>query len=312
LNAHPVLIVGAVNTETVARILAAISTNNDLLTVRAAEAAGINRVVLKRAADAGLILRPARGKYAALGAPPRELQFKGVQLGTDGVLSHRGGLYFWGLDGVDELILEWSIPHSTRVNLGNVYRRRNFDRLEVVESNGVLVTSVRQTLLDVAWTCDRDLVERALESALRKGFVRDDEMREFAARQRYAPGGPALRAVLALRPPGARPTGSDLETLCLQVYRRGGLFPERQWEVRTNEGEVLGYGDFGFPPKAFISEVDGMATHGPEAAQYDYTRQARMEDLGYRFRRFTRSDVLYRPKHLCDVTRRGIVQAPYL
>lgn len=300
------------NTDTVAKVLAALAANDDVLTIGTAKRAGIDRVVLKRAADAGVILRAARGKYASIDAPPRRLQFKGIQLGCDAVLSYRGGLYFWGLDGIDELTLEWSIPHTTRSSIGLVHRRRRFDELEVVEKAGILVTSVRQTLLDVADTCDADVVERALECALRKGLVEDAEMRDFANAQPYARGGPTLRAVLARRRAGSRPTGSDLETLCLQLYRRGGLHPERQWEVRAEDGSVLGFGDFGFPPKAFISEVDGLATHGSDAAQYDYGRQARIEDLGYTFRRFTRADIVYRPKYVCDVTRRGIARARYL
>ncbi len=300
------------NTDTVAKVLAALAANDKLLTITTAKAAGIDRVVLKRAADAGVVLRTGRGKYAALDAPPRRLQFKGAQLGCEAILSHRGALYFWGLDGVDELILEWSIPHTTKSAVGLVHRRRNFERLEVIDKSGVFVTSVRQTLLDVADTCDADIVERALESALRKGLAEDADMREFSRANPYARGGPTLRAVLDRRRPGARPTGSDLETLCLQLYRRGGLYPERQWEVRDDDGSLVGFGDFGFPPKAFISEVDGLATHGSEAAQYDYGRQARIEDLGYTFRRFTRSDILWRPKYVCDVTNRGIARANYL
>jgi very-short-patch-repair endonuclease len=114
---------------------------------------------------------------------------------------------------------------------------------------------------------------------------------------------------LARRRDGERPTGSDLETLCLQLYRRGGLHPSRQWEVRNGRGELLGFGDFGWPPKAFITEVDGLATHGPEDRQYDYSRQARIEDEGYTFRRFTRDDVLWRAKYVCDTTSRGIALA---
>jgi hypothetical protein len=304
-------IVDVVNAETVARVLAALDANNQLLTIDDARQAGIDRVVLKRAADGGHIRRARVGKYTSLDAPPRKTAQQGADLGCEAVLSHMGGLSYWGLDGVQESVLEWSVPHRTRSRLGLVHRRRHFDQLEVVHAHGIVVTSVRQTLLDVAGEYDADLVERALECALRKGYVTDREMREYAESLRNARGGPALRAVLRRRPPGARPTGSDPETICLQTCRAAGLAPERQVAVHDALG-LVGYGDLGFPPKAFILEVDGDEFHGPAALPYDRDRQGRMEDAGYLVRRVTGTDVLHRPKYVIRRVKSGLMVARYL
>ena len=161
--------------------------------------------------------------------------------------------------------------------------------------------------------CDADIVERATESVLRMGLATELELHEFATSSlRARHGGPMLREVLKRRPLGARPTGSDVETIGLQVYRRNGLDPHRQWEVLDADGATIGFGDYGFPPKAFISEVDGLGTHDLENRQHDYDRQGRIEDRGYLVRRFTREDVLWRPKYFCDATRRGLAAARYL
>ena len=79
--------------------------------------------------------------------------------------------------------------------------------------------------------------------------------------------------------------------------------------MRNDVGVVLGYGDFGHPPKRFISEIDSREFHGDEQRQRDYWRQADIEDLGYTFRRFTYEDVLYRPAQMCRRTLRGIALA---
>jgi very-short-patch-repair endonuclease len=300
------------NSETIARVVAALNQHDGLLTVATAKDEGIGKTTLTRAAEAGVMRRTGRNRYSSLDAPPRLLAYRGANLGQDAVLSYRGAAYFWALDGVDQLLLEWSIPHGGRASTPLVYRRRKFDELDVVEKNGVVVTSVPQTILDVGARCDVDTVERAYESALRTGLIDDIEMRDFAARHASWHGAPTLRAVLARRLPGERPTGSDVETIGLQVYRRAGMHPRRQWEVRDERDELLGFGDFGWPPKAFITEFDGLEAHGPEQRQYDYNRQARIEDVGYIFRRFTREDVLHRPKYLVDTTRRGIAIARYL
>jgi hypothetical protein len=258
------------------RVVAALQAQGGMLTAASAKKEGIDKVTLKRAADAGLILHTSWNRYVSLDAAPRLVAMRGAALGQDAALAYAGAAHYWQLDGFPTLTLEWCIPHGGRASAPNVHRRRRFDEIEIVEREGIRVTSVLQTLLDVAALHSIDIVERAAESALRANLVTDDELRRFARKQAASRHGVrTLHAVLALRPVGARPTGSDLETLCLQLYRRGRLYPERQWEVRNTAGVLLGFGDFGFPPKAFISEVDGLVAHGPEARQYDYSRQAR-------------------------------------
>jgi hypothetical protein len=111
---------------------------------------------------------------------------------------------------------------------------------------------------------------------------------------------------------GAPPTGSDLETQCLQVFRRGGIRePVRQFPVIGPDGEVAAVADFGFPPKLFVAETDGLETHGMtrEQQQYDLNRQNRILDAGYGLRRFTYGDVTQRPRYVCRETERGLLVA---
>jgi very-short-patch-repair endonuclease len=100
-------------------------------------------------------------------------------------------------------------------------RRRSLPPERIVVHDGMACTDGLQTMIDLA--ADRnDLVwEQALESALRKRLlaVTDLEMElPFLGRARV-PGTARIRRVLALRPPGAAPTGSLLETLMVQLTR---------------------------------------------------------------------------------------------
>ncbi|MBV9412640.1 MAG: hypothetical protein JO148_13660 [Acidimicrobiia bacterium] len=185
--------------------------------------------------------------------------------------------------------------------------------MDVVEIQGLLVASVPQTLVDLCAVLHPDIVERAAESALRMQLVSELELREFANRTAfYRRGVPDLREVLSRRPLGAPPTGSDLETQCLQVFRRGGIRePVRQFPVIDLDGEVVAIADFGFPPKLFVAETDGLETHGKtrEQQQYDLNRQNRILDAGYTLRRFTYGDVTQRPRYVCRATERGLLIA---
>ena len=76
-------------------------------------------------------------------------------------------------------------------------KRRRIDDLEIVEIEGIPVTSVRQTLADMCAVVDLDIVERAAESALRRNLVDERALREFAESwAMYRHGAPGLRDVL--------------------------------------------------------------------------------------------------------------------
>lgn len=300
------------NLDSMTRIVAALNEHNGLLTTAEADRARISKSALQRAVASGILTRAARGKYIAPGTAARDLAFRGAYVVPDGILSFKGGCCFWDLDGIDDFVLEWSVPHSGRATPNGVYRRRVYDKLEVVVRDGIVVTSVRQTLLDIAARFDIDLVERAYESALRKGLIDDIDMRLWVEEHSGWQGAPVLRAVQARRRPGERPTGSDDETILLQHLRRAGITADRQWEVVDRDGRLVGYGDFGHPPRACITEVDGLEAHGLERRQYDYDRQGRMEDEGYLVRRVTHEDVRYRPRYAVERVRRGIAVARFL
>ena len=216
-------------------------------------------------------------------------------------------------DAIPDLVPEFWIPHGTWRRGPFDHQRRGIDDLEIVEINGLLVTSVRQTLADLCGVVDLDIVERALESALRMHLVDELSLRDFAYLFTFARGGaPGLREVLERRPLGAPPTGSDLETLCLQVFRRGGIpDPLRQHPVHAADGTFVANADFGWWWARFVVETDGLETHKTrEQQQYDTNRQNRITGAGYAIRRFTYTDVTRRPKYVCRETRRGLATAP--
>jgi hypothetical protein len=301
------------NVQTQLRILAAVDASGGVLTPRIAEPLGIDRKLLTRARDLGILDRPLRGVYVRPGLEVATLMATAARIGPPALLSHRGAANDYGLDGVERGVLEWSIPHTRKKPLPNVYLRRRFDDLEVVERGGVRVTSVAQTLADLGSILDADRVERAMESALRMDLIGEIALRQFADPASGRPGAPTLRAVLLRRPLGARPTESDAETLCLQAYRKGGVpEPTRQFDVY--DGDIfVGRVDFHWWPIWFGAEVDGLGSHAThDALQYDLTRANNIGDAGHLIRRFTYWDITKRPLYLCRKTLRGLEMAKSL
>jgi hypothetical protein len=146
-------------------------------------------------------------------------------------------------------------------------------------------------------------------------LVGEPDLRDFAALFAYwRHGTPALCEVLERRKIGEPPTGSDLETLCLQVLRRGGVpRPQRQMAVRDvriadgDHAETPVFADFGWHPLLFVVETDGLMTHKTREQQlYDIHRQNYIIDCGYDLRRFTWTHVTRTPNYVCRETMRGL------
>jgi very-short-patch-repair endonuclease len=99
----------------------------------------------------------------------------------------------------------------------------------------------------------------------------------------------------------------------LQVWRSGGVrAAERQFDVIDQDGLLVATSDFGFPPRLFVVETDGLESHKTkEQQQADLNRQNRISDAGYHFRRFTHADVTRRPAYVCRETLRGLAAAPF-
>jgi len=302
------------DTTTHARILAAIDTHHGCLTTADAQELGIHKVTLKRASDEGLIDRLARGVYGRPGDGTASLVAAAADAGREATLSYRGAGTFYGLDAVQLVPFEWSVPHGRRTHHPLIHERRRFDELATVEIDGVKVTTIEQTLVDLAMAEHPDVLERAVESAIRMKLTTDRALREFASVDAASRlGAPRLRVVLRRRPVDARPTGSDVETICLQEYRQRGVpEPERQYAIVV-DGVIVAFGDFGWSPWRFITEIDGFDTHGdPIALENDLHRQNWMSDLGHTYRRFTYRDVMQRPAYVCHETMLGLLEAKRL
>lgn len=294
-----------------AKILGAIDANDGAITPRQAERFGIYRTQLTDARNLGVVDRPLRGVYTRPGAELTPRRLGAAELGDSAVLSHRGAGADYGLDAIPTASLEWSVPHGRRKPAPGVYLRRNFDSLAVVVRDGVLVTSIEQTLCDLGVVIDVDALERATESALRKDLTTDAALRAFVAGPgRNMHGVTALREVLSRRWPWERPTGSDIGTILLQVYRRGGVDrPIRELEI-WQDGVLVARPDCHWYPIPFGTEVDGFEAHGTKAAlQYDLNRSNRIGDIRHLERRFTYEDVMFRERYVCTETRKGLAIA---
>jgi very-short-patch-repair endonuclease len=162
--------------------------------------------------------------------------------------------------------------------------RRDLPPERVIAVGGLRCTDGLQTMLDLARPLSDLLWEQALESALRKGLT---SVAAFDAVRTMR-----VRRVLGLRPIGAPPTESLLETLMVQLARTvpGLGEPVRQCVVDHAHARV----DLAWPELGLFVELDGQHHLGQPV--YDARREtAIVAATGWLCGRFTWTEVVRVP-----------------
>ncbi|HEU4975900.1 MAG TPA: type IV toxin-antitoxin system AbiEi family antitoxin domain-containing protein [Baekduia sp.] len=213
--------------------------------------------------------------------------------GPGAVLSHRSAARLWGLR-----------PWSGRVEVTAardrdpapggvaVHRSRAMAAWEVTREDGIPVTTVARTLLDLAGVVPvhhlRRAVQRANELEL---FHLLDVDRVLEAHPRR-PGRRALIALLAdARRHGLERTRSDPEAAMLQLCLDHDL-PRPQVNRFAGGREM----DFRWPEQRLVVEVDGWTWHRTrEAFAADRARDRQLLREGFRVARFPAMEVLDAP-----------------
>lgn len=156
--------------------------------------------------------------------------------------------------------------------------------------DGVPVTSLARTLLDLAGVLSARSLEQAVARALRVNGVTEHELLRFIARYPRRTGSPRLRAILSADEPPAM-TRSEAEDRFLALIRNGEL-PPPQVNAHVHGFEL----DFYWRAHAVAVEIDGMAYHATRSAQQrDRRRDSTLGAGGIRVMRFTWTDLTTRP-----------------
>lgn len=186
-------------------------------------AAGIGPTAIGERVRAGLFVVVFRGVYS-LGAPSRRGRLRAAVLavGDGAVLSHRAAAWMHELMAQPRATVDITTTRYARSRPGIVVHRvRGLPEAEIGIVEGLPCTSVARTLLDLAATEPRRVVERAIEEAeLRR--VYDGNPIEAAMRH-GRPGAAQLRVIVAQHGPGTTITRSDMEEAFLALCRREGI-----------------------------------------------------------------------------------------
>ena len=298
---------------------------DDIWLARELLARGFDHADLTRLRRAGELRQIRRGAYERVATdPPTELSTEqrhrrlviatAAQLEAGAVVSHGSAAV---LHGIPVWAAAVERVHVTRSRSYGARRRHVVEvhcaplaGADVTVHDGVLVTSVARTVIDLARSLPFEQAVAAADHAVRLGLAPTELDAGLAAMPRW-PHVRQARRVLAFIDPRSESVGESVSRV--RIREDGLPDPELQREIRTGVGVLVGRVDFCWDHQRTIGEFDGRVKYGrllppgksiEDAIYAEKLREDALRDLGWRVVRWTWAD-LYAPGRLRDRLQRA-------
>jgi very-short-patch-repair endonuclease len=232
---------------------------------------GVSRGMLVRRIEAGLWLRVLRGVYRMASTPPSWHQkLLAGCLWASAVVSQFSAARLYGLEGVsrgrrgDPVELTGLRGSNVHAPGFVVHTTRQLERHDQSVFDGIPVTSLARTLVDLSPSLDERHLSAALDSGLATHTFVDVRFLAREIRRLRAPGrsiSPTLARLLEARAPDALHLDSVLERRFSGALRRARLpRPKEHFEV-IDGGRRLAEVDFAYPRARLAIQLHGASIH---------------------------------------------------
>jgi very-short-patch-repair endonuclease len=218
-----------------------------------------------------------------------------LAVGPDAVLSHRDAAALHGLRSANhprvDVTTRADIKSTARIA---VHRTSMLEPADVKTRDGIPVTTVARTLVDLAAVVSREHLAKALNEAERQRTLDVVALEAAIERTRNRPDPSHARITAVLqehRQQGTQLTRSELEDRFRALLDRHGIaIPHLNATIQGEEVDAL------WREHKLVVELDGYAFHHDRRAfQRDREKGNALTAAGYTVLRFTHDDVIRRP-----------------
>jgi hypothetical protein len=232
-------------------------------------ASGLTSPEVQRLVARGDLVRVRRGAYIEdrITDPRAVHRIQAIaaahDLASGAVLSHVSaavvhGLPIWALD-LDRVTVTRSRRSGGRVDPRLHTYTATITPPEVDSVEGVAVTSVARTVVDLARIASFESSVVLTDSALGGGLVTQDDLAAALARATRWPGVPKARRVVAFADERAESVGESRSRIA--IHRAGLPAPVPQWPIYETRGLLIARSDFGWPEHGLVGEFDGRVKY---------------------------------------------------
>jgi very-short-patch-repair endonuclease len=231
-----------------------------------------------------LVVRPGVYAVGHRELRPRAFVLAAVlSMGPDAVASHVAAAAIHGIRPSAATKVDVTVPRSRRGGKGIRPHHAALPPDHVEEVDGIPVTTVERTIVDLAAVLRPEALRRAMEEAEGLRLTDWRVLEELVAEARGHRGIRALRAIIAERSVGTRVTKRELEASFLDLLRRHRI-PLPDTNVHIEGFEV----DCVWRRERLIVELDSHRHHGTAAAfERDRRRDRALAVAGWRTTRIT-------------------------
>jgi hypothetical protein len=284
-----------------------------VFTLAQAQACGFPRSTIARRVSRGVYERMYPGVYGIAGS--QEFWYRRTTAAVFSVhglaaASHQSAAYLWGMISRWPETIEVASRRHQRVQRTafTVHESKDIVQSDIVQVDGIPVTSAVRTVVDLGASAPSWMVERCLDSGLRRNLFTAWQVRCFIARvaRPGRNGVGTIRPLVEERLEWASVTDTDLEDLVRAVIKSTGLpMPEPQYEMFRPDGSFVGRYDFAYVEKLSIIEADSKGWHmDPVSFERDRQKQNEAHALGWTVYRFTWRQLIDDPDSVRAIIRK--------
>ncbi len=189
--------------------------------------------------------------------------------GPGAVVSHRSAADLWGIRPTARKRIDVTVPGRSRHGRPGIdlHLVRGLDPRDITTKDGIPVTTVARTLLDLAEVAPRHHVARAIEQADRLRLFDLTELEELLARSPGRRGRKPITTSSLMQSSSRAPAPTWRATSSSSVRTAAS---ERPIVNTLVEGFEV---DMAWPDKRLVIELDGYETHGTRRAFEDDRRR---------------------------------------
>lgn len=233
-------------------------------------------------------------------------------LSTGGLASHRSALIVWQLSSISGGIIEVSVDGRSASRRSGVvlHHSTQLDRADPVVIDGIPVTGIARTLLDLAAVVPQRTLESAVDDALRLRRTTWPEIHSAVLRHsaRGRNGCGPLRALLAERYGDADVPLSDWSRQVARLLVDRCLpAPELEYRVTDGAGRLVAQVDLAYSPHRVAIELQSKRWHlNSRSFEADPVRWNRLTAMGWQVYPVTWAFVATEPDELCRIVRQAL------